>query len=155
MITIRNRRKEKIIQYMQLKELRDRRCNEIITQQGAEPAQGMSQFLQCLLSVHATQTEDSECTPVPTLWGRHLMRLKDTQRVEGPTLQKQYFTPLSSYYLLNCPRMPVVQSLQVNQTQKMLVFLSELGKNFYKRMKTLPTKCQVKEFFFQKTYIST
>lgn len=99
MITIRNRRKEKIIQYMQLKELRDRRCNEIITQQGAEPAQGMSQFLQCLLSVHATQTEDSECTPVPTLWGRHLMRLKDTQRVEGPTLQKQYFTPLSSYYL--------------------------------------------------------
>lgn len=51
--------------------------------------------------------------------------------------------------------MPVVQSLQVNQIQKMLVFLSDLGKNFYKRMKTLPTKCQVRGFFFQQTYIST
>lgn len=44
--------------------------------------------------------------------------------------------------------MPVVQSLQVNQTQKMLVFLSKLGKNFYKWMKTLPTKRQVKGCFF-------
>lgn len=62
-----------------------------------------------------------------------------------------------SICLLNCPGMPVVQSLQVNQTQKMLVFLSKLGKNFYKWMKTLPTKRQVKGccFFFQKTYIST
>lgn len=57
MINIRNRKKEKIIQYMELKELRDRRCNEIVTQQGAEPAQGMSHTVpQCLLSVHATQT---------------------------------------------------------------------------------------------------
>lgn len=53
-----------------------------------------------------------------------------------------------SICLLNCPGMPVVQSLQVNQTQKMLVFLSKLGKNFYKWMKTLPTKRQVKGCFF-------
>lgn len=72
MINIRNRKKEKIIQYMELKELRDRRCNEIVTQQGAEPAQGMSHSSSMPPVRACNADEDSERTPVLTLWGRHL-----------------------------------------------------------------------------------